>query len=103
VLEDVRDVRAALESLDESAGRAARAWMFAKRRERGEQSVGEAGDAGRRDGLECTETDVARDDWRQAPIVWSAECAQSRDAQFVWVDRDDGRRSSKTGFKHRTH
>jgi len=98
VLEDVGDVGAAAESLDEAARRTERAWVGRERRHGIEQAVVEAGRVDGRYGLERTEPDVARDDRREAPVVRTAKRADSRYAQLIGVDDEDRRRSGESGL-----
>ena len=86
MLEDVRDVSAFVEALDESAGVTARAFVEIERGYCFDQSLVEPRDLFLRDSFKRSQSDVARDDWSEAPVVGSAECADACDLELGWVE-----------------
>jgi hypothetical protein len=86
MLQDVRDVSAFIEPLDESARFAACAFMELKRRNRFDQTVVETWNLVRRNGFKGAQADVARDDGRETPVVGAPECPDSRDLELGRVE-----------------
>src|SRR3954468_3509302 len=71
VLQDVRQVRPLRQPAGKPTGFAARARMLPKRRHVRKQSLAETWYPVGRNVVQLAESDVARDHWGKAPVVWS--------------------------------
>src|SRR6185369_5427365 len=85
VLEDVGEVRAIAQSLDEAADAAAAARMLVQRRQGFEQAIGEVRQIGRGHVLQSAESDITSNYWSQAPVIGAAERSNARHADLVGI------------------
>jgi hypothetical protein len=88
--------------LDESAVMPAGALVRFEGRKRAGQPLRESGHISRRDLLERSLCDIAGNDGRKAPVVWTAKRANPRDAQLVRVEPGGrlDRRAGGSGSRH---
>ena len=85
MLEDVGQVRAFAQALEEAARYAARALVLVQRREKARQPLDEVGEVGGGDVLESPEGDVACNHRREAPVVRPPQGANACYAKVVWA------------------